>query len=204
MTGAVHASDIERVFRAESGRAVASLVRFFGDIDIAEEAVQEAFAIAVQRWPESGLPPSPAGWIITTARNRGIDRLRRESSRNDRQQQAFLMHTTGRARRGRTRGRRSTAADLHLLSPRPRARSPGRVDPATDRRAADAGDRSCAAGIGADDGATSGARQEQDPSRQHPVPDSRGCRAAGPSAIGAGRGLPHLQRGSRGHQRRVR
>jgi RNA polymerase sigma-70 factor, ECF subfamily len=92
MTGAVDATDIERVFRAESGRAVASLVRFFGDIDIAEEAVQEAFEIATKRWPESGLPPSPAGWIITTARNRGIDRLRRESSRNDRQKQALLVH----------------------------------------------------------------------------------------------------------------
>jgi RNA polymerase sigma-70 factor, ECF subfamily len=94
MVGAVGAADIERVFRAESGRAVANLVRVFGDIDIAEEAVQEAFAIAVQRWPESGLPPSPAGWIITTARNRAIDRLRRESSRNDRQQQAHLVHAT--------------------------------------------------------------------------------------------------------------
>ncbi|MEP7201314.1 MAG: RNA polymerase sigma factor [Ilumatobacteraceae bacterium] len=94
MTGAVNGSDIERVFRAESGRAVASLVRFFGDIDIAEEAVQEAFAIAIQRWPETGLPPSPAGWIITTARNRGLDRVRRESSRNDRQQQAFLVYAT--------------------------------------------------------------------------------------------------------------
>lgn len=92
MTGAVDAADIERVFRAESGRAVASLVRFFGDIDIAEEAVQEAFEIATKRWPESGLPPSPAGWIITTARNRGLDRLRRESSRNDRQKQAMLVH----------------------------------------------------------------------------------------------------------------
>lgn len=94
MVGAVNASDIERVFRAESGRAVASLVRFLGDIDIAEEAVQEAFAIAVQRWPEAGLPPSPAGWIITTAKNRAIDRLRRESSRDDRQRQARLLHTT--------------------------------------------------------------------------------------------------------------
>ena len=93
MTGAVDATDIERVFRAESGRAVASLVRFFGDIDIAEEAVQEAFEIATKRWPESGLPPSPAGWIITTARNRGIDRLRREASRNDRHKQALLVHT---------------------------------------------------------------------------------------------------------------
>ncbi len=94
MVGEVGAADIERVFRAESGRAVASLVRVFGDIDIAEEAVQEAFAIAVQRWPAAGLPPSPAGWIITTARNRAIDRLRRESSRNDRQQQARLLHDT--------------------------------------------------------------------------------------------------------------
>jgi RNA polymerase sigma-70 factor (ECF subfamily) len=94
MTGAVNATDIERVFRAESGRAVASLVRLFGDIDIAEEAVQDAFEIAVKRWPESGLPPSPAGWIITTARNRALDRLRRESSRSDRQRQALLLHST--------------------------------------------------------------------------------------------------------------
>jgi RNA polymerase sigma-70 factor, ECF subfamily len=71
---------------------VASLVRFFGDIDIAEEAVQEAFEVAVQRWPAAGLPPSPAGWIITTARNRAIDRLRREASRLHRHQQALLLH----------------------------------------------------------------------------------------------------------------
>jgi RNA polymerase sigma-70 factor, ECF subfamily len=94
MGGRVSESDIGQVFRAESGRAVASLVRVFGDIDIAEEAVQEAFAIAIQRWPEAGLPPSPAGWIITTARNRAIDRLRREASRNDRHQQANLVHAT--------------------------------------------------------------------------------------------------------------
>ena len=82
----------ERVFRAEYGRAVAVLVRVFGDIDIAEEAVQEAFTTAVQRWPSTGLPPSPAGWIITTARNRAIDRLRREASREDRHAQAALLH----------------------------------------------------------------------------------------------------------------
>ena len=67
------------MFREEYGRAVAVLVRGFGDIDIAEEAVQDAFAAAVRRWPPDGLPPSPAGWIITTARNRAIDRLRREA-----------------------------------------------------------------------------------------------------------------------------
>ncbi|MEQ7010338.1 RNA polymerase sigma factor [Actinopolymorpha sp. B17G11] len=88
----VSAAEIGRVFREEHGRAVAVLVRVFGDIDIAEDAVQDAFAAAVQRWPDTGLPPSPAGWIITTARNRAIDRLRRESSREDRHAQAALLH----------------------------------------------------------------------------------------------------------------
>jgi len=85
-------SEIERVFREEYGRAVAVLVRVFRDIAIAEEAVQDAFTTAVQRWPSTGLPPSPAGWIITTARNRAIDRLRREASRDDRHAQAALLH----------------------------------------------------------------------------------------------------------------
>ncbi|MGW4110388.1 RNA polymerase sigma factor [Actinosynnema sp. NPDC004786] len=83
---------VEGVFRAEYGRAVAVLVRAFGDLDVAEEAVQDAFAEAVRRWPETGVPPSPAGWIITTARNRAIDRLRRESVRDDRQAQAAVLH----------------------------------------------------------------------------------------------------------------
>jgi RNA polymerase sigma-70 factor, ECF subfamily len=87
--------DVERVFREEYGRAVAVLVRVFGDIDVAEEAVQDAFTTAVHRWPETGLPPSPAGWIITTARNRAIDRLRREASRADRHAQAALLHASG-------------------------------------------------------------------------------------------------------------
>jgi RNA polymerase sigma-70 factor, ECF subfamily len=88
-------SEIEDVFREQYGRAVSVLVRIFGDIDAAEEAVQEAFAAAVQRWPSTGVPPSPAGWIITTARNRAIDRLRREASREDRHAQAALLHARG-------------------------------------------------------------------------------------------------------------
>ena len=87
-------AQIDRVFRDEYGRAVAVLTRYFGDIDIAEEAIQDAFAEAVRRWPESGLPPSPAGWIITTARNRAIDRLRREASRDERHAQAALLHAS--------------------------------------------------------------------------------------------------------------
>jgi RNA polymerase sigma-70 factor (ECF subfamily) len=89
--GAVSTAEIERVFREEYGRAVSVLVRSFGDIDIAEEAVQEAFIVAAQRWPDTGLPPSPAGWIITTARRRAIDRLRSDSARNDRSANAALM-----------------------------------------------------------------------------------------------------------------
>ncbi|WUH98011.1 sigma-70 family RNA polymerase sigma factor [Spirillospora sp. NBC_00431] len=68
------------------------LVRVFGDVDVAEEAVQDAFAEAVRRWPVDGAPPSPAGWIITTARNRAIDRLRREAARTGKQAQAALVN----------------------------------------------------------------------------------------------------------------
>ncbi|MEV5967783.1 RNA polymerase sigma factor [Kribbella sp. NPDC051952] len=84
--------DVAGVFRAEHGRAVAVLTRVFGDLEIAEDAVQDAFAAAIEKWPESGVPPSPAGWIITTARNRAIDRLRRESARADKHAQAALLH----------------------------------------------------------------------------------------------------------------
>ena len=90
MTGPSGA-DIERVFRAEYGRAVAVLIRLLGDIGLAEEAVQDAFTTAVARWPETGLPPSPAGWIITTARNRAVDRFRREAARADRHAEAARL-----------------------------------------------------------------------------------------------------------------
>ncbi|MGW3962893.1 RNA polymerase sigma factor [Amycolatopsis sp. NPDC005003] len=85
---------VEEVFAAEYGRAVSVLVRVFGDIDVAEEAVQDAFTEAVRRWPAAGLPPSPAGWIITTARNRAVDRLRREAARADKHAQAALQHAS--------------------------------------------------------------------------------------------------------------
>lgn len=91
-------AEIARIFRSEYGRAVAVLVRVFGSIDIAEDAVQDAFTAAVQRWPSAGIPPSPAGWIITTARNRAIDRLRRDAVREDKYAQAALLHSgTGHA-----------------------------------------------------------------------------------------------------------
>jgi len=76
---------VEEVFRAEYGRAVATLIRSLGDIGLAEEAVQDAFVTALRRWPGAGIPPNPGGWIVTTARNRALDRLRRERTRDQRQ-----------------------------------------------------------------------------------------------------------------------
>jgi DNA-directed RNA polymerase specialized sigma24 family protein len=72
-------AEIGRIFREESGRSVAALIRVFGDADVAEDAVQEAFPIALGKWPGDGLPPNPGGWITATPRNRAIDRPHRES-----------------------------------------------------------------------------------------------------------------------------
>ncbi len=85
------AAVIERTYRESSGIAVATLIRVFGDIDLAEDAVQEAFAVAAERWPVAGIPANPGGWIVTTARHKTLDRLRRESSRPGRETQAALL-----------------------------------------------------------------------------------------------------------------
>ena len=82
---------VEQVFREEYGRLIATLVRRFGDIDIAEEAASEALVVALEKWPESGVPPNPGGWLTTTAGNRAIDRIRREKQR-DAKHQAALMN----------------------------------------------------------------------------------------------------------------
>lgn len=84
---------LEAVFRREAGRCTATLIRLLGDIDLAEEAVAEAFTIAAEQWPVRGLPPNPGGWITTTARNRAIDRLRREATRTDRHHAAHRLHS---------------------------------------------------------------------------------------------------------------
>jgi RNA polymerase sigma-70 factor (ECF subfamily) len=86
---------VEAVFRREYGRCVATLIRFLGDIDAAEEAVQDAFTVAAARWPSDGEPPNPGAWIVTTARNRAIDRLRRESVRDERHAQAHHLYGAG-------------------------------------------------------------------------------------------------------------
>ena len=83
---------LDEVFRREAGRCTATLVRVLGDIDLAEDAVAEAFAIAAEQWPRTGIPPNPGGWITTAARNRAIDRLRRESTRSERHLATHRLH----------------------------------------------------------------------------------------------------------------
>jgi RNA polymerase sigma-70 factor (ECF subfamily) len=83
---------LDEVFRREAGRCTATLIRVLGDIDLAEDAVAEAFAIAAEQWPRMGIPLNPGGWITTTARNRAIDRLRREATRSERQLAAQRLH----------------------------------------------------------------------------------------------------------------
>ncbi|HEY0517600.1 MAG TPA: RNA polymerase sigma factor [Solirubrobacteraceae bacterium] len=85
------AGEVEAIFRRESGSVIATLIRQFRSIDLAEESVQDAFVIALQRWPRDGLPPNPGGWITTTARNRAINVLRRESTRSERQEHAMNL-----------------------------------------------------------------------------------------------------------------
>jgi RNA polymerase sigma-70 factor (ECF subfamily) len=85
--------DLATVFRRESGPCTATLIRVLGDIDLAEDAVAEAFAIAAERWPSTGIPPNPGGWITTTARRRAIDRIRREATRTHRHLRAHRSDT---------------------------------------------------------------------------------------------------------------
>lgn len=84
--------ELGEIYRREVGRCTATLVRVLGDIDQAEDAVADAFAVAAERWAVGGVPPNPGGWITTTARNRAIDRLRRESRRGAREQEAMTLH----------------------------------------------------------------------------------------------------------------
>jgi RNA polymerase sigma-70 factor, ECF subfamily len=83
---------VTRAHHEEWARVVAALTRRFGDLDLAEEASAEAFATAVERWPADGVPPNPGAWLTTTANRKAIDRIRRESKRDDKQKEAQLVY----------------------------------------------------------------------------------------------------------------
>ena len=122
---------IEAVYRSDWGRIVATLIRLFGDFDLAEETAQEAFAAALDQWRVSGIPESPAAWIIQTARHKAIDRIRRRTQFDEivkSQVAAGSIPTAEEPDFDHNRDpRRSPAADLHLLPPCPRQRIPGRA-----------------------------------------------------------------------------
>jgi RNA polymerase sigma-70 factor, ECF subfamily len=91
VTDAAAARAVEDVYRAEFGKVVASIAGRFGDLDLAEDMAQEAFVEAVRRWPTEGMPPNPGGWLTVTARNKALDRLRRESTRQARHEEADML-----------------------------------------------------------------------------------------------------------------
>lgn len=168
---------IARIFRAEHGRAVAVLARVTGDLDVAEDAVAEAFAAAVRCWPRDGIPPSPAGWIITTARNRAIDRLRRETTGTERRAAAarLVPQPTQTPEDAVLAAEELPDDQLRLIFTccHPALALPARVALtlrllgwlSTDRRG-----RAGVPGAGADHGAAVGAGEGEDPQGAHPVP----------------------------------
>ena len=108
------ATDVERVFREVYGQAVATLVRVFGDITLAEDAVQDAFVVASDRWRSDGIPPNPAGWIVTTARNRAIDDLRRSARGRELHEQLGAVESTSPGRDADDRGEDGPVGDDQL------------------------------------------------------------------------------------------
>ena len=161
---------LEQTFRDEWGSVLAALIGFLGDFDLAEEAAQEAFAIAAERWPRDGYPTNRRAWLVTTARNRAIDRVRREQTLVAKTALLRLQEKAeGHDGRDDVSGR-ATRAGLHLLPSRARRRRPGRPHAADARRAHHRRDRPCLPGARGDDGAAAGAGQAQDQGRRHPVP----------------------------------
>ena len=189
---------LEQVFREQWGRVLAALIGFLGDFDLAEEAAQEAFAIAAERWPRDGVPANPGAWLVTTARNRAIDRIRR-----DRTLAAKTRLLAG------ARGQRRTAMDattfpderLELIFTccHPALAIDAQValtlrtlgGLTTER------DRPRLPRRRADDGPAAGAGQAQDQGGRDPVPGAARPPAARPAGRGARRRLPDLQRGLR-------
>ncbi len=185
---------LEQVFRDEWGRVLASLVGFLGDFDLAEDAAQEAFAIAAQRWPRDGTPPNPGAWLTITARNRAIDRLRRDRTLAEKTRLLDVPEAVE-DEMGEDLPRRAAGADLHLLPSVARARGPGRPDLARARRSDHGGNRARLPGPRGDDETAAFAGKTQDQRCRHPLPRPGRAPAAGAAGCGAGGRLPDLQRG---------
>ncbi len=161
-------------FREQSGKVVATLARVFRSIDLAEEAVQEAFETAIRIWPERGIPENPAAWITTTARNKALDRVRREAKRFDleasAQGPALVIDDDPDCRRGDPR--RPATPRLHLLPPGAERRGEGGAHPPAPRRVVHPRDRPRFPGQRGDDGKATGPGEAQDRRSRDPVSGS--------------------------------
>ena len=205
----------EDVFRVESGRVLGALMRRFGDLDLAEDAYQDACLAALETWPRDGVPTNPGAWLTTAARNKALDRLRREQQRLGRETESMGLHADRPVEPAtpsadeladlgdpatRARRRRPAPAGLPVLPPGAGRAGAGRADTAHGRRPDHHRDRPRVPGARVDDGAAAGPGQAQDRRRRHPVPTARGRRAHRADRGGAARGLPGIQRGLRGQR----
>ena len=189
---------LEQVFREQWGRVLAALIGFLGDFDLAEEAAQEAFAIAAERWPRDGAPDNPGAWLVTTARNRAIDRIRRDRTLAAK---VRLLEVAG--GRGGRRGRRPRFPDerLELIFTccHPALATEAQVALTLRTLGGLTTDEIARAFLvpRADDGAAARARQAEDQGGRDPFPGPARPSAARPARGRAGGRLPDLQRGLR-------
>ncbi len=174
-------TNLDGVFRREWGPAVAALARWSGDLTVAEDAVQEAFAEALRVWPRDGVPANAGGWIVTVARNRALDRLRRESGQAGKgtRRRARRHHAPApTARACRTGPRRRTADDVHLRAPGAGPAVAAGADAAVDLRAHGRRDRAGAAAVRGGGRSANHPGQEQDSPGEHPAAGTAGRTAA--------------------------
>ena len=164
-------TNLDGVFRREWGPAVAALARWSGDLTVAEDAVQEACAEALRSWPRDGVPDNPGGWLVTVARNRARDRLRRESVRPGKELAAVRGRYPGthRSHRPASGPRRRAADDVHLRAPGTRPAVATGAHAAVGLRVDRRRDRPRAAADRGGGRPANHPRQEQGPARQHPA-----------------------------------
>ena len=205
---------IDAVWRIEAAKVIAGVARMVRDVGLAEELAQDALVAALEHWPDDGVPDNPGAWLMRTAKNRALDRLRQEAlhatqARGARRRpggaagarRAGLRRRAGRGERRRHR-RRPAAPGVHRLPSAPAHRGPGRAHPAPARRPWHRRDRPRLPRAGSDDRPAHRPRQAHAGGGQGAVRGA-GCERAGAAAgVGARGRLPDLQRGLLGHRRR--
>ena len=184
-------TEIDKIFRDEAGRALATLIRLVGDFDLAEDALQDAFAVALERWPAAEPPSNPRAWLVNVGRNKAIDRVRRQIAFRGKQGELtheLLLNAEASRRGQRCRARRRhAAADLHLLPSLLRRRSPGRADAAHGVRTDHGAGRARLSGERGGDGPAPRPRQAENPARRHSLRGARPRRAGSRGCAGCSR-----------------